>query len=211
VHVFLVCSVYFLAAATPGPSQFFILEQLVLRSKRDARWGALGVSLGTMIWVFFVIAGLGQLLTAWPEARRFTALLSIGLLVYFVFRNFREILQVRRVTKSEARVETSALSAKNSSFVQGLLVNLLNPNSVVFFMTLFAPLISTGISGLELGLSVAGVAVISVLWYQLIAESWRFRSFYEFLQKHSLQLRLIVCLFYLYWATRLTLSLIKGF
>ena len=210
MHVFLLCSVYFLAAATPGPSQFFILEQLVLRSKRDARWGALGVSLGTMIWVLFVIAGLGQFLGAWPEARRLTALLSIALLLYFVVRNLREILGARRAERSSPRSEASTSRAKNSSFVQGLLVNLLNPNSVIFFMTLFAPLIATGISRLELGLSVAGVAVISLVWYQLIAESWRFRSFYEFLQKHSLQLRLIVCLFYLYWAARLSLGLVEG-
>ncbi len=207
----MLCSVYFLAAATPGPSQLFILEQLVLRSKRDARWGALGVSLGTMIWVFFVIAGLGQLLSAWPEARRFTALLSIALLFFFVVRNLREILGDRSEAKSTPQTGASGSATKNSSFVQGLLVNLLNPNSVVFFMTLFAPLIATGISRLELGLSVAGVALISLLWYQLIAESWRLSGFYEFLQKHSLQLRLIVSLFYLYWAARLVLGLVESF
>jgi threonine/homoserine/homoserine lactone efflux protein len=207
----MLCSVYFLAAATPGPSQFFILEQLVLRSKRDARWGALGVSLGTMIWVFFVIAGLGQLLSAWPEARRFTALLSIALLLFFVVRNLREIRGDRSALKTAPHTGASGSATKNSSFVQGLLVNLLNPNSVVFFMTLFAPLIATGISRLELGLSAAGVALISLLWYQLIAESWRLSGFYEFLQKHSLQLRLIVCLFYIYWAARLVLGLVENF
>jgi threonine efflux protein len=211
VHVFLLCSVYFLAAATPGPSQFFILEQLVLRSKRDARLGALGVSLGTMVWVLFVVAGLGQLLSSWPEARSVTALLSIALLVFFAARNLREIRHTLRAGEGAAPTPLARHATKNSSFVQGLLVNLLNPNSVVFFMTLFSPLIATGISGFELALGVGGVALISLCWYQLIAESWRFKSFYAFLQRHSLLLRLIVSLFYLYWATKLSLDLVKSF
>lgn len=209
MNIFLVCSVYFLAAITPGPSQFLILETALLQSPRDARWTALGVSLGTFTWVAFVVWGLHLFLSYVPQARLFTAWLSVALLLFFVFKNVRAMLLEKR-SSSSVRRPVAVLKSRRSSFVAGLLVNLFNPNSVVFFMTLFAPLVSGKISRNEVYLSVLGVTVISVLWYQLIAEIWRFKPFYKWLQKQSIPLRSLITGFYLYWAISMILRLHAG-
>ena len=195
-------AVYFLAAATPGPAQFFILERMLGRSHHDARWAALGVSAGTFVWVIFVVWGLRQFVSYVPGARLVTAWMAVALLVFFAIRNLR----MRGVESGADGVDASrfriSVSAR-SSFVQGLLVNLLNPNSVVFFMTLFAPLVSGNVSARDLNLSVLGVLLISVLWYQVIAESWRFRSFYILLKSQASRLRVVIAILYVFWALRL--------
>ncbi|MEO5667497.1 MAG: LysE family translocator [Bdellovibrionota bacterium] len=208
MNVLMVCMVYLLAAATPGPSQFFILEQVLLKSPRAARWAALGVSLGTLIWVLFVIWGLGSVVASHPESRVVIAYLSVALLLYFAARNLRLILQRRNTSLENAQADAhqEALSSHRSSFTQGVLVNLLNPNSVVFFMTLFAPLVAGKISGTELFLSVTGVMILSVAWYQLIAAAWRFKSFYVLLKSQTALLRLLLTLFYVYWAIKLVIN-----
>jgi threonine/homoserine/homoserine lactone efflux protein len=211
-HVALACSVYFLAAATPGPSQFFILERALLGSRRDARWAALGVSVGTLVWVGIVIWGLGGFMTRVPQARGIVAGLSVSLLYFFGLRNLKRAYLDRKkrpvaLDDVDEKLPKAAMR-RRSNLAQGMLVNLLNPNSVVFFVSLFGPLLATGASTLELVLSVAGVGVISVVWYQLIAEIWRFGSVYEFLQRRSLQLRTLVAVFYLYWGTKLLVSLV---
>lgn len=200
--------IYFLAAATPGPSQVFILERAMLRSRSEARWGALGVTVGSFFWVALVAWGLGAFIKHHPWVSVYLSCLCVGLLFYFGARNVQMLLKHR--DPKVAELHRVAPTSPMVSLMQGVLVNLLNPGSVVFFMTLFAPLITQGMSSSKVNCAVVGVVLISLAWYQLIAELSRVRRLQMFLQRQATPLRVAITVFYFYWGLKMFWALIPA-
>lgn len=201
--IFFICMVYFLAAASPGPSQFLIIETSFTKSRHQAKWVALGVSVGTLFWVLTVVFGLKGLNQYFPEARSVLKYLSVALLFYYVLRNLKLLLNNSKppVVHSDPNLKVGSIS-----FLNGVLVNVLNPNSVVFFTTLFAPMFTKDLSAVTVFGSIFCVMVISIGWYQLLAEIPRFPKFYAVLLKYHNSLRILITVFYFVWALKLLVA-----
>lgn len=57
-----VAVVQFVALATPGPDFFFVSQTAVSRSRREALFGAIGITCGVMVWAAVALMGLHLLL-----------------------------------------------------------------------------------------------------------------------------------------------------
>jgi threonine efflux protein len=188
---------YFLAAASPGPAQIFVIESSTLGSRVRGRWAALGVTLGTGFWVLLVALGLNHFVQSVSWGRTALRWGSAALLAYFFVRSLILIWQHKRKTiqqKSPLRNEP-----RWATFSKGFLMNLLNPSAVVFFLSLFAPLILQAQSSRELWVCAAGVMLLSTICYQCVAELAALPRMRSTLLRFENHLRILFAAVYLYF------------
>jgi threonine/homoserine/homoserine lactone efflux protein len=150
-------AVFILAAVallvTPGPAVLYI----VTRSVEQGRWAglvsALGVHVGTLVHVAAAALGLSALLVS--SALAFDIVKYLGAL-YLVY------LGIRRLVTSDAAAAASAAAPRSLRrlFAQGIVVNILNPKTALFFLA-FLPQFADPSRG-QLGLQILGLGLIFV-------------------------------------------------
>jgi threonine/homoserine/homoserine lactone efflux protein len=130
---FMVASV--VLAVTPGPDMTFFLSKTVAQS-RTAGFAALaGVSVGVAIHSVLVAAGLSVLLAA--SAAAFTVLKIAGAL-YLAWLAWEAV----RHGSSLSLLPQARAESLRSVFLKGLLINLLNPKVIIFFVTFLPQFVS---------------------------------------------------------------------
>jgi threonine/homoserine/homoserine lactone efflux protein len=116
-------------AAVPGPGTVYIAAQAVIREPRAVLWGALGLHVGGYVIVFGSAAGLTVLFSAVPVIYEGLKLFGAAYLVW---------LGARMVfCRSRAKgTEREACSSKRppATFSQGVLIEILNPTTVMFYV-----------------------------------------------------------------------------
>ena len=150
-------AVFVLAAVallvTPGPAVLYI----VTRSVEQGRWAglvsALGVHVGTLVHVAAAALGLSALLVS--SALAFDIVKYLGAL-YLIY------LGIRRLLTSDAAAAASAAAPRSLRrlFAQGIVVNILNPKTALFFLA-FLPQFADPSRG-QLGLQILGLGLIFV-------------------------------------------------
>jgi threonine/homoserine/homoserine lactone efflux protein len=197
---------YFFAAASPGPAQVFVVEKSLLSSKKEGRLAALGVSLGTCVWVLFVGVGVQKLSQSFAGGHMAIRILSIGLLGFFILKNLHILWnqKINPKTKSSPRSQQKSKREKSSRiFFKGFLTNMLNPNSVVFFISLFGPLLAEQKSAQTFLIATFGVTLISIGWYQFVAEFCHFPIVKSLLLKSETLTRVLFTSFYVFFLYKL--------
>ena len=122
-------------SATPGPSMLYILSHSVGQSKAAGLASALGLGIGGVILAGATALGLATVLTRINGA---IEVLSIAGSIYIIYLAFNMIYEAYQ-TKTDDFV-VSGVKQRNISHIvwRGILVELLNPKTVLFF-TLFLP------------------------------------------------------------------------
>jgi threonine/homoserine/homoserine lactone efflux protein len=131
---FVVASV--ILGLTPGPDMTFFLSKTIAQS-RTAGFAALGgVSVGVVIHSVLVAAGLSALLAA--SATAFTVLKIAGAL----YLAYLAIEAVRHGSSLSLDKGGNRPEPLGSVFLKGLLVDLLNPKVIIFFVTFLPQFVS---------------------------------------------------------------------
>jgi threonine efflux protein len=162
-HLIPILIAYSLAAISPGPSAILVMEYASFGPRRLARMLALGVSSGSFMWVAAVAFGLGALLRAFPGLAAGLRYASAALLSYFLIKT---VIAVAKPRQAGVSGKGFVAISPGAAFTRGFLINLLNPAALVFFLSLFAPMLTESQDTRELGVLVAGVTAISLTWYQ---------------------------------------------
>ncbi|SON51661.1 LysE family translocator [Vibrio tapetis] len=161
--------IVFLLAMIPGPNALLILYTSLSEGKRLAFVNVLGVSFGFLVHAFVSAQGLSLILSQSSTAFNIFKWLGVGYLFW---------LGVSHVTKglkqSESKMEPKQHAINPSlmsSFIKGLLTNLLNPKIVLFYLSIFPQFISqqhileqSMILGLVQALVVAGWFLVVILF-----------------------------------------------
>ena len=130
-------AVFFLAI-TPGPDMVFFLGKAITQNRAAGIAAVLGASTGILGHTLLVAIGLSALLKASVTA--FTILKVVGALYLLwlaihTLRNGGGFKEVSVDRKAQSLV---------SIYLQGLLINLLNPKIVVFFVTFLPQFVDPG-------------------------------------------------------------------
>ncbi|WP_419937019.1 LysE family translocator [Candidatus Palauibacter sp.] len=147
------------AIASPGPA-LLMAVQATLRSGRAAGI-AVGAGLGLMAaaWTLLAAAGLGLVFQALPwlyASMRATGALYLFYLAYRMWTSAAKPPRVRSAPNRDA-------------FLQGLLINLSNPKSVLFAAAVIAAVFPAGLS-LANGLVIAANhLLVEILFYATLA------------------------------------------
>jgi threonine/homoserine/homoserine lactone efflux protein len=116
-----------LLLVVPGPAVFYVLSRAVGQGRGAGVVSAAGISVGTLFHVAAAVLGLSALLVS--SARAFQTVKLVGA-AYLVFLGVRMLMN--RVDEAAPAPETA--HSYRRIFAQGILVNVLNPKSALFFL-----------------------------------------------------------------------------
>lgn len=139
---------------TPGPAVLYIVTRSIDQGRRAGLVSVLGVHVGTLAHIIAAAAGLSALLAASATAFEVVKYMGAAYLIY---------IGVRRLRDHESIVAPEAGTPKRLSraFVDGVVVNVLNPKTGLFFLA-FLPQFVTGARG-HVGEQIVALGVVFVL------------------------------------------------
>lgn len=132
--------IVFMLAVIPGPNALLILYTSLAQGKRLAFVNILGVGVGFLIHAFISAQGLSLLLSQSALAFSIFKWLGVGYLLWLGVSNIKNGLKQSQLNLEANK--SSMSSSLSSSFVKGLLTNLLNPKIVLFYLSIFPQFIS---------------------------------------------------------------------
>lgn len=148
-------------SATPGPSMLYVLSRTVGQSRSAGFASALGLCLGGIVLAVATAWGLGTIFMTFDGL--VVALKYLGA-AYLVWLGARMIKEAR--TSAEQDLSASSVAKRPLAKVmwQGVLVELLNPKTVLFFALFLPPFVAlepgvTGSGDVTLQLLLLGVLV----------------------------------------------------
>jgi threonine/homoserine/homoserine lactone efflux protein len=152
--------------AIPGPSVLYIVVQSAERGRRVGLAAVAGVHLGSLVHVAAATAGLSALVVA--SALAFS-IVKYGGAAYLVYLGVRKLLERDR----EQDVETEPEPLRRA-LVRGIVVNVLNPKTALFFLAFLPQFIDADRGGvwsqaLVLGFVFVGLGLVSDSLYALAA------------------------------------------
>ena len=151
--------VLFLAAATllavtPGPGIFYVLARTLSGGKREGLLSALGTFVGETIHV--VAAGLGLSVVLAASATAFAVIKYAGAL-YLVWLGFRMIR-----TRNVPMDEPPAACNTNHAFRQGVVTEVLNPKTALFFLSFLPQFVNPALGRVVIQFLLLGIMSVSL-------------------------------------------------
>ncbi len=114
---------------TPGPDMLYIASRSLGQGRRAGIWSACGVCTGLLAHTLGAAFGLGALLVVWPLGYAVIRWLGVAYLIY---------LGVRILTQRDSGAVGAGPPLDRAdpwrTYVQGALINLLNPKIALFFL-----------------------------------------------------------------------------
>src|SRR5258708_857148 len=112
--------------AIPGPAVFYVTSRSIGHGRSAGLVSALGIGVGTLLHVVAATLGLSALLMS--SALAFSAVKYLGA-AYLIYLGLQKLLREESIVPSEqsARIQLSRI------FGQGIVVNVLNPKTALFF------------------------------------------------------------------------------
>ena len=152
---------------TPGPAVLYIVTRSVEQGRLAGLVSALGVHVGTLVHVAAAALGVSALLLS--SALAFDTVKYLGAL-YLTYLGVRKLMG----WDQPARGRTLAPRRLSRLFVQGVVVNVLNPKTALFFLAFLPQFVdvSKGAVGLQilvLGLIFVALGVMSDGLYAVAA------------------------------------------
>jgi len=173
---------------TPGPDMTMFLGKAVSQSRLAGLAAFGGASTGLIVHTVLVAVGLSALLAA--SATAFTVLKIVGAL-YLVYLAFQAIRHGSALSVGDKR----GAEPLRRVYMKGLMINLLNPKIIVFFVTFLPQFVQPGdphASGKLMFLGILFVAVSIPISLPMI---WFAGSIAGFLQRSPKATRIVDYLF----------------
>ncbi len=156
-------------AIVPGPAVAYIVTQSVDKGRRAGIVSALGIATGGLVHAAAATIGLSALIAS--SATAFTVVKLVGA-AYLIAVGIRRIL-----TRDEPETEVAPVEATPLRLLygQGVVVNVLNPKTALFFVAFLPQFVDRDRSVVPqvaiLGLVFAAIALLSDLGYAVLADA----------------------------------------
>ncbi len=140
-------------AVTPGPGIFYVLARTLAGGRREGILSSFGTFAGGMFHVFAAALGISAILAA--SAVAFHTVKYAGA-AYLVWLGIRMI----RTRNAELPVET--LAPSRSPFGQGIVTEVLNPKTALFFLSFIPQFISPRLGHIFLQFLIFGMVSVAL-------------------------------------------------
>lgn len=156
----------FVLIIVPGPSVMFVISRGVALGRRAALETVLGNAAGIYLQVAFVAVGLGAVIERSSALYSTLKFAGAAYLVYLGVQSIRH----RKATAAEAASISETAGPSRSAAVDGFIVGVANPKSIVFFAALLPQFADpngapAGVQMMVLGLVFVLIAlVLDSLW-----------------------------------------------
>lgn len=130
----------FFLSATPGPSMLYVLSHSVGQSRGAGLASALGLAVGGVILAVATAMGLAQMFERFPTI---VVMLRYAGSAYLGWLGINMIWTARAAAKAQLTIEHVQQKPISAIVWQGVIVELLNPKTVLFFALFLPPFINT--------------------------------------------------------------------
>jgi len=135
---FIFLSAAILLAIAPGPGMLYVLARTLGGGRREGLLSALGTFFGGLVHVFAAAAGISIILAESAMAFATVKYLGAG---YLCFLGIRMILDAR---KEDDGIALANLQRGRNPFWQGILTEVLNPKTALFFLSFIPQFVNRG-------------------------------------------------------------------
>jgi threonine/homoserine/homoserine lactone efflux protein len=154
--------------AIPGPNHLYIVTRSVAQGRRIGLASAFGVETGTLVHITAAAVGLSALIAS--SATAFNVVRYLGA-AYLAYLGVRALLRDRGTELLDAQARGHSV---RRAYLDGILVNVLNPKVALFFVAFLPQFVDPGRGAtatqiLALGLVVFVIATASDIVYALAA------------------------------------------
>ncbi|MCZ4281725.1 LysE family translocator [Kiloniella laminariae] len=143
-------------SATPGPSMLYVVSRTVGQSRSAGLASAIGLGLGGVILALIAVLGLAVVFQKSSVAYTLLTFAGAGYLTYLGLSMIREAVKGDQRTLSVERIERASFAR---IVWQGILVEVLNPKTVLFFLAFLPPFIDTSRDDVMMQMLVLGILV----------------------------------------------------
>ncbi len=154
----------------PGPNTLYIIARSVQQGRLAGFVSAIGVEIGTLVHIAAAAIGLSALLLS--SAVAFNIVKYAGA-AYLIYLGVKTLLTREKIAEADVPEEKSLLH----TFYQGVLVNVLNPKTALFFTAFLPQFINVKndfVAGqiFSLGAIIVVLGIVSGSTYTLLAGSF---------------------------------------
>lgn len=154
--------IHILVAMLPGPNTVVVSYYAAAVSRRAGLETVGGVVIGAFLWVTLSLFGVGVLLAEAGEVYRAVRLAGAAYLVYVGAR------MLWSAWRNEALASGARAPLARQPWRAGLLTNLSNPKSAVFWTSVFVVIVPPHAPAWFLAATVLIATMQSALWYSLV-------------------------------------------
>ena len=144
-----------LLAIAPGPGMLYVLARTLAGGRREGLLSSLGTFFGGMVHVFAAAAGVSIILAR--SAIAFAAVKYLGA-AYLCFLGIRMILDARK----DDAVTVASLPRARNPFWQGVMTEVLNPKTALFFLSFIPQFVNRGAGHVFLQFAVLGTFSVTL-------------------------------------------------
>jgi len=157
----------FVLLLTPGPAVLYVMAKGMDQGWKAGLASVLGIEFATLIHVGAATLGISAIIVASPLAFDVVKYLSV---VYLLYLGIRKLTAQEEFAQSKRRKHESL----GSIFSQGVLVELLNPQTAIFFLAFLPQFVnpsqgSVPLQFLTLGIVFVMMAIVTEGTYALLA------------------------------------------
>ncbi len=175
-------SIVLLTAASPGPDFLYILSNSISGSTWRGLVAVAGIFSGLLFYVFANAFGLSFLLDVFPLGYMVVKWCGIFYLAYIGFLCLKSFFYER-----DPEIRAIEKLSYRQVYLKGVLVNLLNPKTGLFFMAFLPQFVNESAGQIPLQLFILGLVSIftggSVYTALSLAESWLGRVFISYMSR----------------------------
>lgn len=159
---------HLLAVASPGPDFAIVLKQSIAHGRRTAIWTACGIGTAILLHVSYSLLGIGLLIR---NSELWFGVVKYAGAVYIAWLGARALAArpARRDTDGEAVLAATRVPPGRGAFAAGFLTNALNPKATLFFISLFAMIVSPHTPKLVQAGYGAWMTLATAAWFCLVA------------------------------------------
>jgi threonine/homoserine/homoserine lactone efflux protein len=180
-----VASVHALAVIAPGPNFLVVMRNALHAGRLPGFLTVFGVLTGGVIYISAGFLGVSALIEGAP--RVYFAMRLVGA-VYLIYLGIKVIRNSGTPVTLASTTHTVTPNELPMAYINGLLTNLSNPTSLLYFFTVFTTVIPPDLT-LNLRLVVALMMMsITALWYTFVVTSFslpRVRAAYVQIKRYA--------------------------
>lgn len=164
----LIATAHLLAVASPGPDFAIVLRYAVRYGRKTAVYASLGIGTAILLHVTYSLVGIGVLIKTTPWLFQ---LLSVAAALYLIYLGQGAIRAKAPALAATAELtaDTADLPSGRSAFIAGFVTNGLNPKATLFFLSLFAVVISAQTPFFYKAVYGIYMALATALWFTLLS------------------------------------------
>lgn len=176
--VTLTVGLFALTLLVPGPNMLFVIRSSVAAGRPAGVAAGVGVATGDGIYAALGLAGTAATISQDGQVFRWVKIVGCAFLLWTAWT------LARRPADALAPASADTVTPRAHYFLQGLATDLANPQTILFFASIFAATLTAATSAPTRGLCWFAILITSVVWRVCLAFGFATSSTKRFYQRH---------------------------